>query len=112
MRARGRRRARPGATRQSYRLLRNSLSKTRYLYSRPGKSQKVPGGTIRWLPKDYKQALDALQRLACLALAIWTFTQTRNLLEFTGIMTVGYIGPGGAKEMLVRVLKSVLTEGK
>lgn len=73
---------------------------------------KSPGGTIRWLPKDYKQALDALQRLTCLTLAIWAFTQTRNLLEFTGIMTVGYIGPGGAKEMLIRVLKSVLTEGK
>ena len=64
------------------------------------------------LPKDCKQVLDTVQRLACIGLAIWDFISMRNPWAFLALLAAGQIDPRAAKDVLARVLKAILTEGK
>jgi len=70
------------------------------------------GVFTRYLPKDLKQALDGAQRLVCLALAVWAFVHHGNPWEFIAILAISQIDPRGAKDILVRVLKGIVSEGK
>lgn len=75
--------------------------------------RKSPSGVpTRWLPKDYKQSLDAIQRLACLTVAIWYLVSARSVWEFIVILSVGYIDLHSAKDVLVKVLKAAISDGR
>jgi|SRR5450755_2794741 len=67
---------------------------------------------LQWLRKDNKQILDAIQRLTCLGLAAWILFQTKNIVEFAEILTLGFIDARKAKEVIARVIKATITEGK
>jgi hypothetical protein len=75
-------------------------------------AKSTNGAFTRCLPKDLKQALDGVQRLVCLLLAVWVMYRYNNLWEFIAILAVSQIDPRGAKDILVRVLKSLVSEGK
>lgn len=70
----------------------------------PSRYKKTP----QWLPKDYKQALDATQRLVCIGLAVWAFVHG-NIWESIAILAAGQTDHRRAKELLVKVLKSMMT---
>ena len=63
-------------------------------------------------PKDLKPYLDAIQRVVCLLLAVWVMIHYNNLWEFIAILAVSQIDPRGAKDILVRVLKGFVSEGR
>ncbi len=63
----------------------------------------------QWLPTDYKQALDATQRLVCIGLAVWAFVHG-NIWESIVILTAGKADLRRANELLVKALKSMMTE--
>lgn len=69
-------------------------------------------GGARWLPKDYKQALDTVQRLVCIGLAVWVLIYMGNVLVSICYLAIGLIDARGAKEVLVRVLKSVVSDSR
>lgn len=73
-------------------------------------------GTIRassWFStKDLKLYLDALQRLVCLGLAVWVMLHNNNIWEFIAILAISQVDRPGAKDILVRVLKGFISEGK
>ena len=62
--------------------------------------------------KDLKLALDVVQRVVCLGLAVWVMLRNNNVWEFIAILAASQIGPQGAKVILVRVLKDLVSEGK
>lgn len=69
-------------------------------------------GGVRWLPKDYKQALDAIQRLVCIGLAVWALIHMGNVSVSICYFAIGLLDARGAKEVLVRVLKSLVSNSK
>jgi hypothetical protein len=78
-------------------------------------ARKVKGTdrvSSRYSIKDFKPYLDAIQRVVCLALAVWVIFHYNNLWEFIAILAVSRIDPRGAKDILVRVLKGVVSECK
>ena len=66
----------------------------------------------RYSLKDLKPALDAVQRVVCLGLAVWVVLHNNNVWEFIAILAASQIGPRGTKDILVRVLKGLVSEGK
>lgn len=73
----------------------------------------IKGSCLRCLPKDFKQVLDGLQRLVCLALASWALLHTstpNNLVYFIIILAAGHVDPRGAKDILVRALRGIISE--
>jgi len=64
----------------------------------------------KWLPKDLKETLDAIQRLACIGLGIWAFVHTNNYIEFATIIAIGQIDTRNAKEVVVRIIKAANVE--
>lgn len=64
----------------------------------------------KWFPKDLKETLDAIQRLACIGLGIWAFVHTNNYIEFVAIIAIGQIDTRSAKEVIVRIIKAVNVE--
>ena len=64
----------------------------------------------KWFPRDLKEMLDAIQRLACIGLGIWAFVHTNNYIEFITIIAVGQIDTRSAKEVIVRIIKAINVE--
>lgn len=64
----------------------------------------------KWFPKDLKETLDAIQRLACIGLGIWAFVHTNNYIEFVAIIAIGQVDTRSAKEVIVKLIKSVNVE--
>jgi hypothetical protein len=70
------------------------------------------GTSSRYSLKDLKPVLDAVQRVVCLGLAVWVMLHNNNVWEFIVILATSQIDSRGAKEILVRVLKGLVSEGK
>lgn len=76
------------------------------------KTKGTDGTSSRYSLKDLKPALDAVQRVVCLGLAVWVILHYNNIWEFVVLLAIGQIDPRGAKDILVRVLKGLISEGK
>ena len=66
----------------------------------------------RYFLKDLKPALDAVQRVVCLGLAVWVVLRNNNIWEFIAVLAASQIDPRRAKDILIRVLKGLVLEGK
>lgn len=60
-----------------------------------GKSEPDPldstqsSHTPSWFPRNYRQWIDALWRLTCIALAVWSFTHTQPPLISFSLLGAG-----------------------
>jgi hypothetical protein len=64
----------------------------------------------RFLPKDFRQLLDAIQRLVCLGLACWYLVTKGDWFGFAIIMAIGQMDAKKAKEVLIGALRGVIDD--
>jgi len=68
-------------------------------------------GYARWyFPKDWKQTLDGVQRLACLGVAIWYLATTHEWVGCVAILAAGQLDALKARAILIRALKGMVEE--
>lgn len=70
------------------------------------------GTSSQFSLKDLKLVQDAIQRFVCLGLAVWVMLKYNNIWECIILLAISQIDPRGAKDILVRVLKGLISEGK
>ncbi len=73
-------------------------------------SAATPSRHMRFLPKDFGQVLDAVQRLVCLGLACWYLVTKGDWFGFAIILAVGQMDAKKAKEVLIRALRGVIDD--
>ena len=66
----------------------------------------------RYSFKDLMPALDAVQRVVCLGLAVWVMLHSNNVWEFIVILAASHLDPRSAKDILICVFKGLVSEGK
>jgi hypothetical protein len=75
-------------------------------------ARRTHATSSRYSLKDLKAILDVVQRVVCLGLAVWVVFHNNNVWEFITILAASQINPRGAKDILIRVFKGLVSEGK
>jgi len=81
----------------------------RLVRSNSRQHKSVEEASIRYSP-TFLLVLFGIQRVACVAVAVWDYFHTRDLTRFTMLLLASQIDLSKAKDLLTKVITEVLTK--